>query len=119
VRAFSAGSACLSDRRMLRVNEACNLFILDKGKPAARPGRKAKGRRTTSGGSLAAERVKTFASVNDGEEVLVLQHRDPEGERQAGVGPKRVGVSPDGTQYWCVFPPIRRTATPGGTEEYP
>jgi len=37
-------------------NQACSLFILDKGKPAVRPGRKAKGRRVAAG-SLAAERV--------------------------------------------------------------
>jgi hypothetical protein len=41
------------------VNQACSLFILDKGKPVVRPGRKAKGRRETDG-SLAAERVKTI-----------------------------------------------------------
>ena len=37
-------------------NQACSLFILDKGKPVVRPGRKAEGRRETDG-SLAAERV--------------------------------------------------------------
>ena len=37
-------------------NQACSLFILDKGKPVARPGHKAKGRRKAAG-SLAAERV--------------------------------------------------------------
>jgi hypothetical protein len=38
--------------------QACSLDILEKGKPVARPGRKAKGRRF-SAGSLVAERVKT------------------------------------------------------------
>jgi hypothetical protein len=47
----------LSDRRSLCVTMACSLFILDKGKPVARPGRKAKGRRIASGGSLVAERM--------------------------------------------------------------
>jgi len=36
--------------------KACTSLVLDKGKPVARPGRKAKGRRL-SAGSLAAERV--------------------------------------------------------------
>jgi hypothetical protein len=47
----------LSERRDNGVSKACNLFILDKGKPAAKPGRKAKGRRMTFVGSQAAERV--------------------------------------------------------------
>lgn len=59
----------LSDRRDFCVKMACSLFILDKGKPVARPGRKAKGRRTVSGGSLAAERVMQIASAGDEEEV--------------------------------------------------
>jgi hypothetical protein len=40
--------------------QACSLTILEKGKPVARPGRKAEGR-LISVGSLAAERVKTNA----------------------------------------------------------
>jgi hypothetical protein len=59
----------LSDRRGSCVIKACNLFILDKGKPVARLGRKAKGRRMVSGGSLAAERVTMMVSACDGEEV--------------------------------------------------
>ena len=62
----------LSDRRDPCVIKACNLFILDKGKPVARPGRKAKGRRTVSGGSLAAEGVITIISASGGEEVFVF-----------------------------------------------
>jgi hypothetical protein len=38
--------------------QACSLYILEKGKPVARPGRKAKGRLETAG-SPVAERVKT------------------------------------------------------------
>jgi hypothetical protein len=59
----------LSDRRDSCVTEACSLFILDKGKAAVRPRRKAKGRRTTSAASLAAERVIGIVSVSDGGEV--------------------------------------------------
>ena len=54
----------LSDRRDFCVTKACNLLILDKGKPVARPGRKAKGRRIVSVGRLAAERVKKDRSGN-------------------------------------------------------
>jgi hypothetical protein len=58
-KGFSAKLCCgdLSDRRDSCVTEACSLFILDKGKPVVRPGRKAKGRPIVSAGSLAAERV--------------------------------------------------------------
>ncbi len=59
----------LSNRRDLCVTKACSLFILDKGKPAARPGRKAKGRRIVSGGSLAAEGMTAIISAFDGGEV--------------------------------------------------
>jgi hypothetical protein len=59
----------LSNRRGRSVAKACSLLILDKGKPVARPGRKAKGRRIVSGGSLAAERMEAFASASDEEEV--------------------------------------------------
>ena len=88
----------LSDRLDSYVIRACNLFILDKGKPVARPGRKAKGRRIVSGGSLAAEGVITIISASDGEEVLFLLDWGPEGEPQAGAGSKRAGASPDGTR---------------------
>ena len=49
--------------------KACSLLILDKGKPVARPGRKAKDRRIVSGGSLAAERIMLIASASDEGEV--------------------------------------------------
>jgi hypothetical protein len=44
------------------VKKACTSLILDKGKPVARPGRKAKGRRLVAG-SLAAERMMLFSRV--------------------------------------------------------
>jgi hypothetical protein len=59
----------LSERRDSGAAKACSLFILDKGKPVARPGRKAKGRRIVSAGSLAAERVLSIVSASDGEGV--------------------------------------------------
>jgi hypothetical protein len=62
-------STSLSNWRGRCVTKACSLFILDKGKPVERPGRKAKGRRVVSGGSLAAERVSTVVSARDEEEV--------------------------------------------------
>jgi hypothetical protein len=64
-----AFSMSLSNRWDPCVAKACSLFILDKGKPVARPGRKAKGRRIVSGGSLASERVIAIVSANDGGEV--------------------------------------------------
>jgi len=51
------------------IRKACSLLILDKGKPVARPARKAKGRRIISGGSLAAERIEVIDSASDEEEV--------------------------------------------------
>ena len=50
-------------------HKACSLLILDKGKPVARPGRKAKDRRIDSGGSLATERMIRIASASDEGEV--------------------------------------------------
>jgi len=65
----------LSDRQGFRVTKARNLFILDKGKPVARPGRKTKGRRIVSVGSLVAEGVMLSRSVvSDEEEVRFYQH---------------------------------------------
>ena len=73
----------LSDWQGFRVTKARNLFILDKGKPVARPGRKAKGRRIVSVGSLVAEGVMTNRSVvSDEEEVRFYQH----GVLKAGRG---------------------------------
>jgi hypothetical protein len=57
--------------------QACSLKILEKGKPVARPGRKAEGR-LISAGSLAAERVKR-SSASD-EERGALLDRDPAGK---------------------------------------
>jgi hypothetical protein len=56
---FSAESIStnLSEQQGFCVTKACNLFILDNGKPVARSGRKTKGRRIVSGGSLVAERM--------------------------------------------------------------
>jgi hypothetical protein len=54
------GSMSFSNWRDSCVAKACSLLILDKGKPVARPARKAKGRRMISGGSLAAERIVVF-----------------------------------------------------------
>jgi len=60
---FSLGMAhnmIRSFRNCSRTKEACSLFILEKGKPVARPGRKAKGRSISSFGSLVAVRVICF-----------------------------------------------------------
>jgi hypothetical protein len=107
----------LSDRRDSCVSEACSLFILDKGKPVARPGRKAKGRRIVSGGSQAAEGMMCIVSASDDEEVCCYCW-DPEGETQAGAGGIPTGASPEGPKivFSSGWLPLRCTT---GMEEYP
>jgi pilus assembly protein Flp/PilA len=86
----------LSDQRDSCVIEACSLFILDKGKPVARPGRKVKGRRIVSGGSLTAERVTCIVSASGGEGVLLLLVGILKVKRRPAPAEKTTGASPDG-----------------------
>jgi hypothetical protein len=100
-------AAISSNQRCSCVSKACNLFIPDQGKPVARPGRKAKGRRgnfsseawlprvifvqgqkrnmlleVRSCGTSKLMSIKTSAAT--GGEVL-LPIWDPESELQAGA----------------------------------
>lgn len=77
----------LSDRRDSCVALACSLFILDKGKPVVRPGRKVKGWRIVFAGSLTAERV-------------IKDHIGSEGERFVitNTGIRKVSHRPASTQ---------------------
>jgi len=51
---------------------ACSLFILDKGKPVARPVRKAMGRRIFPAEAWLPNGCERFSSASGGEEVFYL-----------------------------------------------
>jgi hypothetical protein len=107
----------LSDWRDFCVTKACSLFILDKGKPVARPGRKAKGRRTVSVGSLATERVMQITSAS-GDEGVCCYTWDPEGDTQASVGCKNNRRFTRRTPTLFVIPVGSRLGAEAGMEEY-
>jgi hypothetical protein len=64
--------------------QACSLDILDKGKPVARPGRKAWGRLVSAGG-LVAERVKNQSIRQATRTEALLLNWHPAGTKQAAL----------------------------------